>query len=362
LINIIHEIFSENVLDYINKYNPNYDVHKVLNHIVSCRTPGLGAAVYNCECGERTFVYHSCRDRHCPICQNINNAAWADKQMASSLPVKYFHIVFTLPDTLNSFVLSHQREAYNALFDAASSALLKLCDERKYLGATPGFTAVLHTWGQTMQFHPHLHVIITAGGLSEDGTRFVDKSESDFFLPVKVLSKLFRGIFLSTLDKKVPLPLELKHSLYQTDFFCYLDNPFDRPDNLVKYLARYVNRVCISDKRIVSYDRVDKTVTFRYKDNRDNGRQKEMTLHVLEFMRRFLLHVLPARFMKIRHFGILKNHDKFQRLRRCRRLLVSFAPPVKAKSRQCMVCPKCGASLSNPAHMNAAELQLVLRC
>jgi hypothetical protein len=263
---------------------------------------------------------------------------------------------------LNGFILSHQREAYNTLFDAASSALLKLCANKAYLGATPGFTAVLHTWGQTMQFHPHLHVIITAGGITKDGVHFIDKSDSNYLLPVKVLSKLFRGLFISFLDQKAPLPPDLKNTLYQTGFFCYLKDSYDRSENIVKYLARYANRVCISANRVVAYNQSDNSVTFSYKDNKDGGRQKEMTIPALEFMRRFLLHALPHGFMKIRHYGILQNRNKFQRLKQCRRLLVSFKPPVNAKPVWHMTCPKCGKPLSSPEHLDAAKLRLVLRC
>ena len=364
LSNIIHQIFADNTKDFIAAHNPNFTVLKVLNHIVSCRTPDLGAAVFDCECGERLFVYHSCRDRHCPVCQGINNARWAEAQLASSLPVKYFHIVFTLPDSFNTFIRCHPKESYNALFKAASSALLKLCADSKFLGATPGFTAVLHTWGQTMQFHPHLHVIITAGGISDDGCRFVDKSDAGYLLPVKVLSKLYRGIFIDLLSTSAPLPFNLKSSLYHSDFFCYLKEPLNRASNVVKYLARYANRVCISDKRIIAYDRVNKSVTFSYKDNKDAGKPKQMTLSAIEFMRRFLLHVLPARFMKIRHFGILGNRGKLNRIARCRRMLQASVPCFVQKLNNSFrpVCGKCGSFLSITSHMSAVELKVLLRC
>lgn len=335
-----------------------------MNHIVSCRTPELGAAVYDCECGERLFVYHSCRDRHCPVCQGINNARWAEQQLASSLPVKYFHVVFTLPDSLNHFIRSFPKQSYDALFSAASQTLLNLCADTRRLGMTPGFTAVLHTWGQTMQFHPHLHVIVTAGGLSSDGSRFIDKSDASFFLPVKVLSRLFRGLFIDALSKTAPLPPALKTSLYQTEFFCYLKEPLNRADNIVKYLARYANRVCISDRRVTAYDPVQNTVTFSYKDNRDGGKAKSMTLHALEFIRRFLLHVLPKRFMKIRHFGLLQNRSKFDRIRRCLRMLnpgaSCFIPKISKRFRP--VCLKCGKLLPDPVHMNQAELWVASLC
>ena len=334
LPNIIHEIFSENISDFAAAHDPCHATLKVLNHVVSCRTPSLGAAVYGCGCGARELVYHSCRDRHCPVCQGMNNARWAEKQMESALPVKYFHIVFTLPGDLNGFVMRHPRESYNALFEAASQALLRLCADKKHLGAVPGFTAVLHTWGQTMQFHPHLHVIVTAGGLKA-GTLFVDKSEKAFLLPVKALAKLYQGTFIDLLSKSTPLPDETKRSLYQSSFFCYLKEPLESSGNVVKYLARYANRVCISPSRVLSYDKAAKTVTFPYKDNKDGGKQKEMTLSAIEFMRRFLLHVLPKRFMKIRHYGLLQNRGKFNRIGVCRRLWQQ--PPFPFKFRHSML-------------------------
>jgi len=360
----IQQIFAENIEKYIASQKPSYQTIKILNHIVSCRTPELGAAVYDCKCGERLFAFHSCRDRHCPVCQGMNNARWAEKQMESSLPVKYYHIVFTLPDALNSFIRTHPAQSYNALFNAASSTLLKLCADPKHLGIKPGFTAVLHTWGQTMQFHPHLHVIITAGGLSTDGLRFIDKSDSTFLLPVKVVSRLFRGIFLDALDKSIPIPKNLKSSLYKTEFFCYLKEPLERVDNIVKYLARYANRVCISDSRVVSYDKIENSVTFSYKDNLDGGKVKIMTLNAFEFIRRFLLHILPRRFMKIRHFGILNNRGKFERIKRCSRLINAVIPRFVTKVSKTFdaICQKCGNSFYLFKHMTSQETIVAMRC
>jgi hypothetical protein len=362
LPNIIQQIFEDRLEDFIAATNPGRQALKVLRHIASCRTPALGAAVYECDCGERSFVYHSCRDRHCPICQNANNARWADKQTACSLPVKYFHVVFTLPGTLNTFAFGNQKQVYDALFKAASSALLKLCSDKRHLGATPGFTAVLHTWGQTMQFHPHLHVLVTAGGLSKEQNRFVDKSSSGYLLPVKALAKLFRGVFIDTLDKSAPMPYGLKSSLYQTDFFCYLKDPVGRADNVVKYLARYANRVCISANRVTSYDEGSRAVTFSYKDNKDGGKQKSMTLHAVEFMRRFLLHALPERFMKIRHYGILSNCGKFERVQLCRNLLKCLSAPTLPKATFQAVCKKCGEPLFLVGHFDFDALNRVLLC
>ena len=364
LPSIIQQIFADSKEDFVSAFNPSFAGLRVLNHIISCRTPELGAAVYECKCGERRIVYHSCRDRHCPVCQGINNARWAEKQMASSLPVKYFHIVFTLPDFLNPLVLANPREAFNALFAAASSALLKLCADQRYLGIKPGFTAVLHTWGQTMQFHPHLHVILTAGGLSSDGARFVDKSCLQFLFPVKVLSRLFRGIFADALGKSVPLSKELKSSIFNTEFFCYLKEPLERADNAVKYLARYASRVCISESRIVAYGKTEGTVAFSYKDNKDGGKQKTMAIPAIEFVRRFLLHVLPKRFTKIRHYGILANCGKLDRISRCRRMLSAAVDFIVRSFQKAFmpVCKKCGNPLPAALHLSAMELNAKMLC
>ena len=361
---IIHQIFADNIVNYLNLFKPSYDTLKVLNHISSCRTPELGAAVYDCGCGEKMFVYHSCRDRHCPVCQGINNARWAEKLMMSTLPVKYYHVVFTLPDIIKSFARRFPKQVYSALFKAASSALLKLFADPKHIGATPGFTAVLHTWGQTMQFHPHLHVIITAGGIADDGFRFIDKSDSKYLLPVKALAKLFRGIFIDTLDKSVPLSYDLKSSLFLNEFICYLKEPLDRADNVVKYLARYANRVCISDSRITAYDKANGTVSFSYIDNKDAGKSKVMTISAIEFMRRFLLHILPNRFMKIRHYGLLSNRGKFERIRRCCRMLNAAVPSFVSAFRNPFntICAKCGGSFTLARHMSASELRVALLC
>jgi hypothetical protein len=294
----------------------------------------------------------------------MNNKRWADKQMASSLPIKYFHLVFTIPDTLNKIVMANPKEAYGSLFEAASSAILKLCKDKKFLGATPGFTAVLHTWGQTMQFHPHLHVILTAGGLSSDGSRFIDKSDANYLLPVKALAKVFRGIFMESFSRKVSLEPSLKSTLHNTEFYCFLKDGGEGV-NVVKYLARYSNRVCISDTRIIRYDKLNRTVSFSYTDNKDGGKQKIMILDVLEFIRRFLLHVLPRGFMKIRHYGLLSNRDKTNRLDKCRRLLGksfhSHMPPLSQVS--IFTCPKCGCVLKKPRHFSANIMKsVILRC
>lgn len=313
----------------------------------------MGAAIYECECGKKTVVFHSCRDRHCPVCQGMSNKRWADKQLESSLPVKYWHLVFTVPDSLNHLIQRNPKVMYDALFEASSQAVLKLSADPKYLGATPGFTSVLHTWGQTMQFHPHIHMILTAGGLTKDGKVFIDKSNATFLFPFKVLSKLFRGIFLDLVSKAVDIDKPLLSELYATDFACHIEDTVFGVNNVIKYLARYINRVCISEKRILDFDKRNSKVTFSYKDNRDDGIKKQMTINISEFIRRFLMHVLPKRFVKIRHYGILNNFGKFMRIRRCRRLLKVSSKLTPRIIEYVPVCTKCKKELPNPIHIAA---------
>lgn len=338
----IQSIFSLFKKDFVNQFNLSYQQYKVLNHITSCRTPALGGFISTCEsCSTSVPLFHSCRDRHCPVCQSQKQAAWAQNQMESSLPIKYFHIVFTLPDSLNPLFLGNQQTCYAMLFKAASEAILALSASKKFLGFTPGFTAVLHTWGQALQYHPHLHVMIPAGGLSPDGRRFVLSSDK-FFLPVEVLSSVFRGIFVKYLKQKFLLEEYFIKELYDKSFVINIKKPFDSPSNVIKYLARYTHKVAISDSRLEDFDKDTGMVTFSYKDNRDGGRQKSMTLHALEFMRRFFMHVIPARFIKIRHYGFLSNHNKFSKLNLCRKLLHTPQripkSPVKSADRKCKIC------------------------
>lgn len=338
----IQSIFSFFKRDFVNRYDLSYQQYRVLNHITSCRTPALGGFISTCEsCSTSVPLFHSCRDRHCPVCQSTQQAAWAEKQMANSLPIKYFHIVFTLPDSLNTLFLGNQKDCYSILFKSASEAILSLSASKKFLGFKPGFTAVLHTWGQAMQYHPHLHIIIPAGGLSPDNRRFL-LSSNKFFLPVKVLSSVFRGIFVKYLKQSFSLQEDFIKSLYDKPFVINIEKPFDSPSNVIKYLARYTHKVAISDSRIQSFDKDTGMVTFSYKDNHDGGKQKSMNLHGLEFMRRFFMHVLPVRFIKIRHYGFLGNHSKFQRLNLCRKLLhiPKKSPPhfIKLTEKKCKIC------------------------
>jgi hypothetical protein len=317
---------------------------QAMKAIVKCRTAALGGHVEACDgCGHQRVAYNSCRNRHCPKCQAAARAAWLDRQAEDLLPVEYFHVVFTLPNAIGLVALQNPRLVYGALFRAAAESLTELAADPRRLGAEIGFLAVLHTWGQTLSLHPHVHCVVPGGGLSADGTRWVS-CRPGFFLPAKPLGRLFRGKFLATLaDLHARGQLTLAGSqqvltdprrfaawiaeLRATDWAVYAKPPFGGPEQVLRYLARYTHRVAISNHRLVGLD--DRSVSFRWKDYADDNAPKTMTLDGLEFVRRFLQHVLPAGFVRIRHFGLLANRCRDDKLARCRELLGQPpSPPV----------------------------------
>jgi hypothetical protein len=322
----------------------------------------LGAHKDRCdECGYEQISYNSCRNRHCPKCQTFAKEQWIEKQRANLLNARYFHTVFTVPDDLHPLFYQNQKLMYSLLFKAASETVMELCADRKHLGATPGITAVLHTWGQNLSYHPHLHCIITGGGLTGDN-RWVS-SRIKFFLPVKVLSRKFRGKFLCYLKKErldfygqashLENPkhfAELIDTLYKKDWIVYCKKPFGSADKVIAYLGRYTHRVAISNNRIISAD--GGKVSFRWRDYKDHNRMKTMTLDAHEFIRRFLMHILPAGFRKIRHYGLFASRDKSKRLSLCKRLTrtrLKFQEviPVTEKLTALLgedwnLCPCCG--------------------
>lgn len=338
MLSKIQEIFTA-MKDKVTWEIPlTYQRQKTLEAICSCRTPEMGGFVEQCsDCGKTVSHFHSCGNRHCPVCQGAQQAKWVEKQLSHSLPVQYFHVVFTLPSELNSIVFSNQKIMYDILFKAASQTILEMSSNDKNLGAQTGFTAVLHTWGQNLQFHPHLHCIVMGGGLSSDKLQFVSSSKK-FFLSVKAMSIKFKGKFLSLLKQefkanKLFIPkseydLYLEESrqrffnqLYSLAWVIYTKKPFENAENVIRYLGKYTHKVAISDARIVKYNQENQTVTFVWKDYKDNNKKKLMTLNAIEFIRRFLLHILPTGFMKIRHYGLLGNKNREQKLSLCRKLL-----------------------------------------
>jgi len=304
----------------------NAHVAKVLQRIKTCRTAALGYHVYQCsneECGHVKYQYHSCRDRHCPNCGAIKKQEWIEARMQELLPVKYYHVVFTLPHELNSLVMGHRRLLYKLLFNASSATLLTFAKDEKYLGATPGIISVLHTWGQQLSFHPHIHCIVSGGGITGDNTwKEATKNDQRFLFPVKAMSIVYRTKFLQALQQMISKgevtckenSKQLMNLLYQKDWVVYAKAPFSGPHPVIEYLGRYTHKVAISNHRIHSINDEDGTVSFDYKDYADGGTQKQMTLTTHEFIRRFEQHILPERFTKIRTYGYLSNRDRQRRI------------------------------------------------
>ena len=318
---------------------------KVMRAIVACRTAALGGHIEQCDsCGQRAISYNSCLNRHCPKCQGAARQAWLAKRSAELLPVPYFHVVFTLPHVLAPLALQNKALVYGLLFRAAAETLLQIAADPKHLGAKIGFLAVLHTWGQTLLHHPHLHCVVPGGGLSPDQRRWIPCGHK-FFLPVKVLSVVFRGKFLEALERafkkhKLTLagqltPLQspaefatLLRAAAHRDWVVYAKRPFAGPAQVLTYLSRYTHRIAIANSRLVAM--ADGRVTFRWRDYAHGHQTRTMTLEADEFLRRFLLHVLPASFVRIRYFGLLANRQRAQLLNLCRFHLQCTATPQAA--------------------------------
>ena len=338
---------------------------KVISAIAACRTAILGGYVARCEndeCGHTVIAYRSCRNRHCPKCQGSQALAWMEDRKAELLQVPYFHIVFTLPAEIGAIAYQNKASIYALLFKAASETMLTIAADPKHLGAKLGITTVLHTWGSAMTHHPHVHMIVTGGGISPDGSRWIS-SRPDYLVPVEVLSALFHGRMLGKLIKAhasggLQFFGAYEHlaergafkaylaPLWKTDWFVYAKRPFAGPEQVLAYLSRYTHRVAISNSRLISADA--RGVTFKYKDYRIEGpeRYKTMTLEPAEFIRRFLLHVLPKGFHRIRHYGLLANGGitRAEKLTRARQLIA--AAPKVGPSQPSHNGPSADATLS----------------
>ena len=332
----VADIFRSHGLAYRQTHEMSVRHLRAMRAIEVCRTAQLGGHVDECDhCGRLRISYNSCRNRHCPKCQGLDKERWVEARKKDLLPTGYFHLVFTLPEGVKPLALRNQRVVYSILFKAASESIKELTEDPKHLGAEVGFIAVLHTWSQTLMDHPHLHCIVTAGGLSLDGKRWIP-CKGEFFLPVKVISRLFRGKFLSYLKEacekgKLVFPgkiVSLKEKsafnalfkdLYSQEWVVYCKAPFRSAERVMDYLGRYTHRVAISNERVVKLE--NDRVTFRYRDRSDNDTVKLMTLDASEFIRRFLLHILPDGFVKIRHYGVLSNRNRKSKLALCKRLL-----------------------------------------
>jgi hypothetical protein len=309
---------------------------RAMRAIEICRTAELGGHVEECDrCGALRISYNSCRNRHCPKCQCLDKERWLEARKRDVLPTSYFHIVFTLPQDVRPIALRNQKVIYTILFKVVSETLKELAKDPAHLGAEIGFIALLHTWSQTLIDHPHIHCIVTGGGLSLDGKRWIS-CKKKFFIPVKILSRLFRGKFLAYLREahdsgKLLFPGKIAHlkgkpafealvtDLYRHEWVVYCKPPFKNAETVIDYLGRYTHRVALSNDRIVKLE--GDRVTIRYRDSDDSDTIKCMTLNAFEFIRRFLLHILPDQFMKIRHYGILSNRNRTTKLLTCKEIL-----------------------------------------
>jgi hypothetical protein len=318
--------------------------HRAMLAIERCRTAALGGHVERCgDCGHQRIAYNSCRNRNCPKCQGLARAQWLADRQAELLDVPYFHVVFTVPQPIATIAFQNQTAVYDILFQAASETLRTIAADHKHLGVEIGFLAVLHTWGQNLLHHPHLHCLVPGGGITADGQSWIS-CRSGFFLPVTVLSRMFRGLFLHYLEKafaagELHFFSEHRHlheptafrrylaATRDTEWVVYAKRPFAGPAQVLDYVGRYTHRVAISNNRLVSIK--GGRVRFRWKDYRDNDRQKTMSLQAGEFIRRFLVHVLPDGFHRIRYFGFLGNCHRARKLALCRELL-RMAPAAPA--------------------------------
>jgi len=341
---------------------------RIMAAIEACRTARLGGHVERCmECGLIRIAYNSCRNRHCPKCQGAARAAWLAERQAELLPVPYFHVVFTLPAPVAEIAFQNKAAVYTILFKAAAETLSTIAADRRYLGAEIGFVAVLHTWGQNLQHHPHVHCLVPGGGLALDETRWVS-CRSGFFLPVRVLSRLFRRLFLDKLgaafaDRRLaffgtlaglahpPVFTRCLAALRRIEWVVYAKQPFAGPAAVLAYLARYTHRVAIANSRLIAL--AGGQVSFRWRDYRHHSKTKAMTLVAGEFIRRFLLHALPDGFHRIRHYGFLANRRRAGKLAICRSVLaVTVAASLgDSQERQRLterapdVCPGCGGPM-----------------
>jgi hypothetical protein len=368
--------------DIFREYGPAYRAAhslsrqqlRVMRAIEVCRTAVLGGHVETCsQCDFTRISYNSCRNRHCPKCQYAERAKWLASRKAELLPVEYFHVVFTVPEEVARIAFYNQETVYSILFRAVSETLLTIARDPQHLGCEIGFFAILHTWGQNLLHHPHIHCVVPGGGLSPDHERWIS-CKPGFFLPVQVLSELFRRLVLEALKEAFPQGklrffgeieslrteaafLESLDWLSQIDWVAYAKPPFGGPQQALEYLARYTHRIALSNDRLLAVSQGE--VTFQWKDYRSEHKQKsrKMTLAADEFIRRFLIHTLPPGFQRIRHFGFLANRCRKQKLALCRRLLATPATELLPSAAQCLVllavlatppstsCPQCGAGV-----------------
>lgn len=366
----VQAAFLQFYVPYKQSHTPSTQQAKAASDIMRCRTAALGGHAFACEeCGHKAVRYNSCRNRHCPLCQGIKRAVWVDQRSKDILNAPYFHVVFTMPQQLHPLIYQNQELLYGLMYKAVAETLAELSEDKKYLGAQAGFFSLLHTWGQDLHYHPHIHTVVLAGGLTELGQW--RNSSKKFFIPVKVLSKKFRGKYLFYLKQYMRQNLlkfygdaqeyqnpklfrDLLGQCYAKDWYTYTKKTFSGPLAVVQYLGRYTHRIAISNYRMVSMD--EQTVTITVRDRKHSNQTRNLTLKGTEFIRRFLMHILPKGFVKVRYYGLLASRNKKTKLKLCRKLTCSHTYKPKFEGlktveilsilvgRDVTVCPACGKS------------------
>ena len=381
----VADIFRAQGNNFIDRHRSRirFQQLKVMRAILHCRTAALGGHIDICpRCGgDQTISYNSCRNRHCPKCQTQARQRWIDARRQEVLDTRYFHVVFTLPHELHPLILQNQAALYNLLFRSVADTLLEVAANPEHLGAEIGFFGILHTWGQNLLFHPHIHCVIPGGGLSSDHTQWIHP-RYPFFLPIKPLSKVFRGKFVAGLKRvfrqgRLTFTGSLERmaepkcfaaflrTLFRQDWIVYAKPAFGGPEQVLRYLGRYTHRVAISNHRLVSFD--GNHVTFRWRDYARGNKQRLMTVSADEFIRRFLVHVLPKGFVRIRHFGFMANYQRSLSLELCRQRL-GMATVTRAKqipiTGSSWLCPNCGGTMNVVETLTPAQImwRFVSKC
>jgi len=371
----VADIFRAHGDNFIDNHTLGFHQLKVIRAITRCRTAALGGHVDVCpQCGgEPAISYNSCRNRHCNKCQAQARHRWIDARKEELFQTRYFHVVFTLPHELHPLVLQNQAELYNLLFRAVAETLRELAHNPEHLGAAIGFFGILHTWGQNLLFHPHIHCVIPGGGLSPSRDSWIHP-KYPFFLPVKALAKVFRGKFVAGLrrahrKKRLTCTGSIQHltdakcfaaflrTLFRQGWIVYAKPAFGGPEQVIRYLGRYTHRVAISNHRLVTFD--GDQVTFRWRDYAGGNKTKTMTVSADEFIRRFLLHILPKGFVRIRHFGVMANYNRSESIALCRKLLAMtplIRSPLCRAPNATWLCPRCRTPMIVIARLTAAQL------
>ena len=350
--------------DFFNNNKIPLYKQKVLLDIKNCRTAYFGGHVEKCsECGHTEISYNSCRNRHCPKCQGLNKEQWIRKCEKDLLPVTYFHVIFTIPHELNNIALNNQRAVYEILFKTVWSVINTFASDKKHLGAKTGMISILHTWGQNLSYHPHLHCIVPGGGITTEGKWKTAKSKGKFLFPVKAMSNVFRARFVSNLRKwakieNIFLDKKLTDKLFEKQWVVYAKRPFGTVDSVIEYLGRYTHRIAISNHRIKSID--NDRISFSAKNYKNQGKKETINLSAQEFLRRFCLHILPRRFVKIRRYGFLCNGHKKRYLSEIRKIFKAEARPEKSLDKKIIIKEMFGVDIELCPICKKGKMQTII--